>query len=365
MIRIATFNLENFFTRPAAMSGANDEEGRQAIEDHAELNLIAARPVYSDADKQRLLALSDRYGFHSRNPPGTAYVYLNKIRGQLFRDPENGPPTVVAKGRADWVGWFELRRTNVEWQATFNTGRVIAETNPQILVVVEVENRPTLERFNDQVLGAHFDRRFPYYMVVDGNDQRGIDVGILSRFPLGSMRSHTDDTAANGSKLFSRDCPEYDVRLPSGHHITLLPNHLKSKRNGNDQASRDRRLAQATRAHEYALNALNRSSYVIVAGDMNDTPESPAIQPLLRDDFTDVMMHPDYPQDRPGTYTTGLITGKIDYLVMSPALRERLDTVGIERRGTYHPKLWPSFDTVKKAADEASDHHLVWADFDF
>jgi hypothetical protein len=41
-----------------------------------------------------------------------------------------------------------------------------------------------------------------------------------------------------------------------------------------------------------------------------------------------------------------------------------LKTTGIERRGTYHPKLWQSFDTVKKTADEASDHHLLWADFD-
>jgi endonuclease/exonuclease/phosphatase family metal-dependent hydrolase len=170
--------------------------------------------------------------------------------------------------------------------------------------------------------------------------------------------------SANGSKLFSRDCPEYDVRLPSQHRITILPNHLKSKRNGDDQASRERRLAQATKAHEYALNALDRSSYVLVAGDMNDTPVSAAIQPLLQGDFADVITHPDYPTDRPGTYTTGLANEKIDYLIMSPALRARLKTTGIERRGTYHPRLWPSFDTVTKTAEEASDHHLVWADFD-
>lgn len=364
MIRIATFNLENLFTRPTAMSGADDEAGRQAIEDHAELNRITAKPLYTDADKLRLLALSDRYGFHSLNAPANADVYLNKIRGQLFRDPQNGPPIVVANGRADWTGWFELRRTNIEWQATFNTGRVIAETNPQIVITVEVENRPTLERFNEQVLGAQFDRKFPYYMVIDGNDQRGIDVGVLSRFPIESVRSHTEDTAANGSKLFSRDCPEFDVRLPSQHRITLLANHLKSKRNGNDQASRDRRRAQAAKAHEYALEALNRSSYVLLAGDLNDTPASEAILPLLSDDFADVMTHPDYPQDRPGTYTTGLANEKIDYLIMSPALRARLRTTGIERRGTYHPRLWQSFDTVKKTADEASDHHLVWADFE-
>jgi hypothetical protein len=35
MIRLATFNLENLFTRPVAMNQESDEAGRKAIEDHA------------------------------------------------------------------------------------------------------------------------------------------------------------------------------------------------------------------------------------------------------------------------------------------------------------------------------------------
>jgi hypothetical protein len=50
---------------------------------------------------------------------------------------------------------------------------------------------------------------------------------------------------------------------------------------------------------------------------------------------------------------------------MSPTLRARLQDTGIERRGSYHPHTWTPFDTVTKASEEASDHHLVWADFDF
>jgi hypothetical protein len=77
------------------------------------------------------------------------------------------------------------------------------------------------------------------------------------------------------------------------------------------------------------------------------------------------MSHPDYPTDRPGTFGTGLANNKIDYLIMSPALRTQLITTGIERRGSFHPSLWTVFDTVTKTSEEASDHHLVWADFDF
>jgi endonuclease/exonuclease/phosphatase family metal-dependent hydrolase len=363
MLRIATFNLENLFTRPSAMSFPSDAPGRQAIEDHAELNGIVAKDAYSSDDKLRLIELSGVYKFHLLDPPDDALVLLQKIRGQLFKKPKNKPLEVVAGGRAEWTGWFELRRENVEWPVTYNTGRVIAETHPDILIVVEVENRPTLMRFCEQVLAPKFQFTYPHCMVIDGNDDRGIDVGIASRFPIVDMRSHVDDLGANGKQVFSRDCPEYDIDLPGGGRIVVIPNHLKSKRNGDDQVSLDRREAQAKQAHAIAMAALTRSDLVILGGDLNDVPDSAPLASLFTDGFADVSTHANWPQDRPGTYDTGLKTGKFDYLIMSPQLHSKLHDVGIERRGTYHPKLWKSFGSVDKTS-EASDHHLVWADFD-
>jgi endonuclease/exonuclease/phosphatase family metal-dependent hydrolase len=365
VIRIATFNLENLFSRPVALNGATDAAGREAIEDHAMANEIVAKEPYSETDKLKLLELTAKYKWHFRDPPKNALVQLQKIRGQLFRRPQNGPVEVVADGRSDWVGWFELRREDLNWQATFNTGRVINEVHPDILIAVEVENRPTLERFNEQVLRAKFNFAYPHSMVIDGNDQRGIDLGILSQFPIVEIRSHVDDPAPNGGRLFSRDCPEFDIILPTGERIIVVPNHLKSKRNGNDQASQERREAQAQRAHEIVLAALTRSSLVLLGGDLNDTPGSPPLASLFADGFEDVMSHPNYPTDRPGTYETGLPSHKLDYLIMSPQLRARLRDTGIERRGSYHPHTWTPFDTVTNASEEASDHHLVWANFDF
>ncbi len=365
MMRFATFNLENLFTRPVAMNQATDAAGREAIEDHATANRIVAKDVYSASDRAKLLELTAKYKWHYRDPPKNALVQLQKIRSPLFRDPQNGPVEVVASGRDAWVGWFELRREDVDWEATYNTGRVISEVQPDILITVEVETRPTLERFNEQVLGAKFDFAYPHFMVIDGNDQRGIDLGILSRFPIVEIRSHVDDLATNGERLFSRDCPEFDISLPAGERLIVIPNHLKSKRNGNNQTSQDRRQAQAKGAHVIAVAALTRSPFVLLGGDMNDMPDSLALSSLFTDGFEDVMAHPDYPEDRPGTYQTGLAGNKLDYLIMSQQLQAKLQTTGIERRGSYHPNTWEPFDTVTKASEEASDHHLLWADFDF
>jgi endonuclease/exonuclease/phosphatase family metal-dependent hydrolase len=362
-LRVATFNMENLFTRPSAMRDGAGQKGQQAIDDHAELNSIIAKDPYSDHDKARLLALEKRYRFADLNPPQSALVQLNKIRGQPFKRTQAGVKSVVATGRSSWTGWFELKRDDVKWAATYNTGRVIAETNADILICVEVENRPTLHRFNEQVLSAEFNAAYPHVMVIDGNDQRGIDVGVMSRYPINGMRSHVDDVNPTGERTFSRDCPEYVIELSDGKHIVIIPNHFKSKRGGDSQAVKDRRLAQASTASAIAKNALQVSQYVLLGGDLNDTPSSVTLQPLFLNGFQDIQAHASYPTDRPGTYDTGTASNKIDYLILSEKLMASLQLAGIERRGSYHPNTWDPFDTVTSKSDEASDHHLVWADF--
>ena len=362
-LRIATFNCENLFSRPLAMKDGMGASGQKAIDHHAELNGIVAKDVYDAADMARLIALDTLYKFSAMNTPSNSLVLLNKIRGQLFKRTQAGVVTVVAAGRADWTGWFTLRSNDVTWAATYNTGRVITETHADIQVVIEVEDRPTLKRFNEQVLGAKFNKAYPHVMLIDGNDDRGIDVGILSRFPIRAMKSHIDDRNAEGERTYSRDCPEYLIELPSGRKLMVLPNHFKSKRGGNSQPAQDRRQAQADGAHRIAVQALAQTQLVLIAGDLNDTPDFPKFAALWQDGFTDVQSHVNYPVDRPGTFDTGTKANKIDYLIMSPKLRAKLSDTGIERRGSYHPKTWLPFDTVTGKADEASDHHLVWADF--
>jgi endonuclease/exonuclease/phosphatase family metal-dependent hydrolase len=362
-LRIATFNVENLFTRPAAMAADAGAAGQLAIKHLAELNTLVAQVVYTAADQARLIALDQLYGFSALNTPRDSLVTLNKVRGQLFSRSNAGVVTVKANGRSAWTGWFALRSNDVRWQATFNTGRVIAETNADIVVVVEVEDRPTLLRFNEQVLGAQFNAAYPHVMLIDGNDERGIDVGILSRFPIRSMKSHVDDFNPNGERTFSRDCPEYLIDLPNGRKLMVLPNHFKSKRGGNGTAAQNKRKAQADRAHAIAVAALAQTPLVVIAGDLNDTPNFPPFAALFEDGFVDVQDHPSYPTDRPGTFDTGTKANKIDYLILSPKLRAKLKNTGIERRGSFHPNTWAPFDTVTQKADEASDHQLVFADF--
>ena len=123
MIRIASFNLENLFTRPSAMNENTDAEGSAAIEHYARANAIIAKTAYSETDKQELTDLSKIYKWHLKSPSQNALLQLQKIRGNLFLQPKTGPLQVSANRRADWVGWFELRREDIAWKATYNTGQ--------------------------------------------------------------------------------------------------------------------------------------------------------------------------------------------------------------------------------------------------
>ena len=80
------------------------------------------------------------------------------------------------------------------------------------MTTIEVDNRVALNRFNRQLLPAVGAVPYPHVMVIDGNDDRGIDVGLVSRFPIATMRSHVDDLVA-GTLVFSRDSPEYEIKL--------------------------------------------------------------------------------------------------------------------------------------------------------
>jgi endonuclease/exonuclease/phosphatase family metal-dependent hydrolase len=176
------------------------------------------------------------------------------------------------------------------------------------------------------------------------------------------MRSHITD-ARGKSRIFSRDCPEYYIELPSGRELLLLPNHFASK--GSDATGKRRRVqAAAVRAIYESL--AKRYPYAVVAGDFNDYPTSNALAPLLRrTNLRDAMSLKQYRGAFPGTYQRATAKEKIDYLLLSPALRRHVQAVDVCRKGFYAPRKWESFENINGANKDrfqASDHHCLWAE---
>jgi endonuclease/exonuclease/phosphatase family metal-dependent hydrolase len=267
---------------------------------------------------------------------------------------------------------LELKTEAVDEIATQMTARVIKDVNADILAVVEAEDRIALTHFNQQLLkpiGAEYSE----IMLIDGNDERGIDVGLLTKssIQIGSVVSHINDRQDN-RPIFSRDCPEYTVRINDSTSILILINHFKSKGYGSSATSDSRRKAQAQRVREiYDKRKDEGFESIAIVGDLNDTPESDPLMPLLANgsDLRDISSHPAFVSDgRVGTYRNGNPSSKIDYLLFSPALFDRIKAGGIFREGVWGGKngtLFPHYEEITKPIHAASDHAAIWADIDF
>jgi endonuclease/exonuclease/phosphatase family metal-dependent hydrolase len=174
----------------------------------------------------------------------------------------------------------------------------IRELDADVLLVQEVEHRDALRDFNglpiaDGGLGGMYSTA----VCIDGNDPRRIDVGVLSRVPLGAVTSwqHAVHPGRPDRPIFSRDLLEIDLLSPDYAEVraTCFVTHLKSNlvlwergqteadRVAAAQANDDLRALQADMiARILARRQLDRPH--IVCGDMNDSPDSEPLR-FLRD----------------------------------------------------------------------------------
>jgi endonuclease/exonuclease/phosphatase family metal-dependent hydrolase len=376
-MKIACFNVENMFRRAVALNQRNWDDGKPILEAFAALAELLQKDAYGDTDKQLILDLLGKLDLldieKGTYTEENKWVVLRRSRGKLVTMHKDGHAEVVAEGRGDWIGWLELKREAVDEQATRNTAAVIAEMAPDVLAVVEAEDRPALIRFNEDVLKVSEGAAagFAHVMLIDGNDDRGIDVGLFARegFPIANMRSHVDDLDGDGGRIFSRDCAEYEIDA-AGEPLLLMVNHFKSKGYGSQSASAKRRREQAERlAKIYNERRQEGWKNVVVLGDFNDTPDSEPLQLLATEtDLEDASADSANWQwgEREGTFGTG--NEKIDYLFLSPALFGKIQAGGVDRKGVWHPPgshdPWQMLPTLKSEEQAASDHAAIWVEVD-
>ncbi|MGL4397688.1 MAG: endonuclease/exonuclease/phosphatase family protein [Hyphomicrobium sp.] len=369
-MRLATYNVENLFARARALNLEDQSVARPLLEKFAELNQLFEEPVYTADMKARILKLLAELGIEKTND--SRYVILRENRGQLLTYSKIKGARIVANGRGDWVGWAEMKTDVINEIATRNTAQVVRDVNPDILAVIECEGRHALREFSHQLLPLVGGTPFENIMLIDGNDDRGIDVGLMTRpnYRIGWMQSHVDDKTTLGEYVFSRDCPEYGVRTPSGETLWVLVNHFKSKGYGNIDASNRKRWLQAESVRRITERlAAEQASLIAVVGDLNDTPDSAPLNPLVKESgFTDISQHAAFDDGgRPGTYGRCSERDKIDYILLSPALRERVKGGGIWRKGIWGPNkkpLWDVYPEMKSSFHGASDHACLWCDLD-
>lgn len=202
-------------------------------------------------------------------------------------------------------------------------GAALADIDADVVILQEVENLGILEALNDVELGG----AYPYAVLIDGFDPRGIDIGALSKRPFSQVVSHlgekfTKEGTSDPQYYYARDALELHLDH-NGRHVVLIGVHFLSKASDNP----DKRLAEAqhTRVIADAITAQDPTAAIAIVGDYNDLPGSPPVLAIAgagEQAYDDVAMLA--PSSERWTYNYNGNLELVDHQMVNPVLRAML-----------------------------------------
>ncbi|MEM7255202.1 MAG: endonuclease/exonuclease/phosphatase family protein [Pseudomonadota bacterium] len=229
--------------------------------------------------------------------------------------------------------------------------QTIDRLDATVLMVQEIGSRTSLNRLNRRL-------RRPYSAVglIEGNSDRSIHLGVLSRQPF-VLKSHRDwpvavttDGGATEWRRFQRDVLQCD--LPG--KLTLFGVHLKSQASAPAPLTADAiRLAEARALRDivvrYQRNHPDRA--LMLLGDVNDRLDADSLAPIAALPWFDPIGEAARIARRHPTTYWPKRRMRIDVILTSPNARNRV----VHGRSIIHREV---------RARRASDHYPVTVDFD-
>jgi len=291
-----------------------------------------------------------------------------------------------------------------------HTALAMAEADPMIFCLQEVDGIDALERFRDAYLNKATTDRFPQLVLQEGNDPRGIDVAAMAREIRPVMaRSHAWLTPSwlgekderdvlitefpaikteigKRRRIFRRDCLELEFRRGS-KSLSIFNCHFKSM-SGSRKDTIGVRQLEAVTVREIIRRRFKdpaKANWVVV-GDLNDyrmqikigterdaagkfvekivrltDGEPSGVDPLLKDGFSINTLEA-LPETERWThyYAGGRTKTQLDYILASPALAASVSDVAVVRRGQpYRVPNSSDIDRYPRVGHDrpkASDH---------
>ena len=228
----------------------------------------------------------------------------------------------------------------------------IRALNADVIAVEEVENRFYLDRFVNVFLP---EMGYQDVVLFEGNDGRGIDVGLISRIPVGevSSRRHLRFPGHDGGEArFNRDVLAVTLEPKNAEPFEVWVVHLKSNAGGREEAE-PIRLAEARELRRLLDEELteNPEARIIVTGDFNDTPESETIKTIVGAG-TNALWSAGSDLNDPAavSYNQGEFRSVIDFMLCSPAMQKeyvkgsfQIPQGAVETTGSDHNPIKATF----------------------
>lgn len=210
----------------------------------------------------------------------------------------------------------------------------IRKLNPDVIGFQEVESRGYLERFLEVYLP---EMGYDHVVHFEGNDDRGIDVCLASRIPVGPVTSyrHVSFPGPDGRpQRFERDLLMATIEPPGGEPFEVWVVHLKSNFGGREFAE-GKRVAEAMKVRKVVDDRLKKDpgARFILLGDFNDTWESTTMKSIAGSGPTALVFGGEKVlAEGKYTYNQRPYLTMIDFILASPAMGSRLvqDSYGVE-----------------------------------
>ena len=132
-MRLASFNVENLFLRARALNEKTWAAGKDILKAQAEINVRMGKDTYTAANKKKMIALLKELGLAKSDD--AKFAILRQNRGHFLKRSK-GKIEIVAEGRADWIGWVELKTEPVNKLATQHVAQIqpIAAMEDQVSI---------------------------------------------------------------------------------------------------------------------------------------------------------------------------------------------------------------------------------------
>jgi endonuclease/exonuclease/phosphatase family metal-dependent hydrolase len=254
--------------------------------------------------------------------------------------------------------------------------RAIRALDADVLAVQEIEGLDALTRFRDAWLA---DMGYEFVVSLDVGGERGIENGVLSRFPvvasevwpgkeLGGVHPAKYGNQENwyaGQKIAFRRSPlMVEVEVPAGargnaeaERLTLFVVHHKS-----GQYSGYWREAEAAGVLKLieGWTAERPDEPVVVLGDFNAQPADPSVRTYLEGGFHDLFTK-EAPAGAtpPPAFTTHESERRIDLVLLNGAAWERMVPGSGFVLGTASRPVGVSWRDLETFPGYASDHYPV------
>lgn len=365
---IATYNIQNIFHRDRALIKKYREENQELwIEEFERLMVMGMR---TNKEFNRLRTLSKLLGFEDAQN-GPFLTMVNKA-GQLFLKTNTTSEANKASPLTNWNGWVRLNSTPINDVAIANKAKVVNEVSPDVLVLLEVEDRASLLEFNKCFLSD----TYTHILYLETNDLYGRGIGLLTKsgYEVLAMKSHVNDFDENGNPIFDIDLQEYKISTPNGKIITVLSTCFLE--NSQDQNMVNTKIeVQSNRIAEVYKNIDGPDDLIAVAGTLNVPSYSKLLSPLtVGTDLKDISKHGTFEVDldkgkdskyyRLGAYKMGVNLKQSDYLMLSRKLYRTVKASGLIRKGIWFKKRpqWNILKSIKNELHSASEHPMVWSE---